>query len=165
MRYIMSHHATERAKLRFGIERHSAVDWINEVMAKAKYVSAQGGGRLMYEHKDMQIIVGDKTRKVITIHPNTRLDFLRPTLEREARKLKREATRNIRSAERRLASEYRELGERIVNYANAKNPTTRELVATGVAEKETHIKKIKVEIERLEDELAARIKAIKVITD
>lgn len=165
MSYTVSHHAMERARLRFGIEGHRVVDWINGVMAKAKYVSEQGGGRLMYEHEDMQIIVGDKTRKVITIHPNTRLDFLRPALEREARRLKREATRNIRAAERRLAKEYKELGERIVNYANAKNPNTREIVAEGVQQKEAQIKQIKIEIDRMEDELTAKVKAIEVITE
>lgn|SRR5699024_1030695 len=165
MTYYVTHHAAERARLRFGIEGHSVVEWINDVMKKAKYVSSQGNDRLLYEHKDMQIIVGGNSRKIITIHPNTRLDFLRPALEREIRKIKRETTRNIRAAERRLAKEYKELGERLINYANAKNPNTRDIVAERVSEKESIIKDLKLSIERMEDDLTAKVKAIEVITE
>lgn len=165
MSYTVSHHAVERARLRFGIEGHRVVDWINGVMRDAKYVSSQGGHRLIYEYDGMKIVVDGKNRRVITVHPNTRLDFLRPTLEREVRKIKRETTRNIRAAERRLAKEYKELGERIINYANARNPNTREIVAEGVSEKEVQIQQIKLEIRRMEDELTAKMKAIEVITE
>ncbi len=165
MKYSVTYHAAERARLRFGIEGHSVVEWINDVMKNAKYVSSQGNDRMLYEHEDMQIVVGGSQRKIITIHPNTRLDFLRPALEREVRKIKRETTRNIRATERRLAKEYTELGERLINYANARNPNTREIVAERVSEKESIIKDLKLSIERLEDDLTAKIKAIEVITE
>src|SRR5699024_2230294 len=165
MTYYVTHHAAERARLRFGIESERVGEWFNEMMSKAKYVSSQGGGRLLYEADGVQFIVGDKTRTVITVHPNTRLDFLRPALEREIRKIKRETTRNIRAAERRLAKEYKELGERLINYANAKKPNTRDIVAERVSEKESIIKDLKLSIERMEDDLTAKVKAIEVITE
>src|SRR5699024_1549070 len=103
MTYYVTHHAAERARLRVGIESGRVGEELNERMSKAKYASSHGGGRLLCEADAVKLIVGDKTRTVITVHPNTRLDFLTPALEREIRKIKREATRNIRAAERRLA--------------------------------------------------------------
>jgi len=165
MKYVVSHHATERAMLRFGIESERVGEWVNDMMSKAKYISSQGGGRLLYEADGVQFIVGDKSRTVITVHPSIRLDFLRPALEREIRKIKRETTRNIRALERSLAGQYARLAEQMTNYANARNPQTRELVGGRMAETERHIEGTRRKIERLEDETKAKIKAIEVIAE
>jgi len=164
-RYTLSKHAVERANLRLGIAIDEVSDWANDVMRKAKYVSAQGAGRLLYEYNGTQFIVGDKTRTIITIHPATRLDFLRPTLEREIRKIKREHTRKQREMERILAGQYRKLSEQMTNYSNARNPQTRELVGERIKMTEGYIAGNKRSIERLEDETMAKIKAIEVITE
>ena len=165
MTYYVTHHAAERARLRFGIESERVGEWFNEMMSKAKYVSSQGGGRLLYEADGVQFIVGDKTRTVITVHPATRLDFLRPTLEREIRKIRREYTRNIRALERSLAGQYARLAEQMTNYANARNPQTRDLVGGRMEETERHIEGTRRKIERMEDEVKAKVKAIEVITE
>src|SRR5690625_3399379 len=165
MKYVVSHHATERAMLRFGIESGRVGEWVNDMMSKAKYISSQGGGRLLYEADGVQFIVGDKSRTVITVHPSIRLDFLRPALEREIRKIKRETTRKQRVIERNLAGQYRKLSEQITNYSNARNPQTRILVGERIEHTEKTIAGIRRSIERLEDETMAKIKAIEVITE
>ena len=164
-KYTLSKHAVERANLRLGIPIDKVSDWANDIMSKAKYVSAQGAGRLLYEYNGIQFIVGDKSRTIITIHPATRLDFLRPTLEREVRKIRREYTRNIRTLERSLASQYARLAEQMTNYANARNPQTRELVGGRMEETERHIEGTRRKIERMKDEVKAKVKAIEVIAE
>ena len=165
MQYTPTTHAIDRARLRLGVDVTDATKWFNDMMAKAKYISSQGGGRLLYEADGVQFIVGDKTRTVITVHPATRLDFLRPTLEREIRKIRREYTRNIRALERSLAGQYARLAEQMTNYANARNPQTRELVGGRMGETERHIEGTRRKIERMKDEVKAKVKAIEVIAE
>src|SRR5690625_7934859 len=95
MKYAVSHHAAERAMLRFGIDSEREGEWFNDMMAKAKYISSQGGGRLLYEAAGVQVMAGDKTRTVITVHPATRIYVIRPTHVWEMRKIRREYKRNI----------------------------------------------------------------------
>src|SRR5690625_4100465 len=109
MRYSPTCHAIERARMRFGVKSEKVTEWINEVMKGAKYVASQGKNRLLYESSDgnIRIIVDANTRAVVTVHHALRMDFLRPTLEREIRKIKRESTRQ-RSEERRVGNEARD---------------------------------------------------------
>ena len=167
MRYSPTSHAIERARMRFGIKSEKVTEWVNEVMKGAKYVASQGKNRLLYESSDgnIRIIVDANTRAVVTVHHALRMDFLRPALEREIRKIKREGTRNIRALERSLAGQYARLAEQMTNYANARNPQTRELVGGRMAETERHIEGTRRKIERLEDETKAKIKAIEVIAE
>src|SRR5699024_4407320 len=148
-----------------GIESGRGGEWFNDRMAKANYVTSQGGERILYEADSVQFIVGDKSRTVITVHPATRLDFLRQTLEREVRKIRRENTPDIRAVERTLGGQYARLAEQLTNYANARNPQTRELVGGRMEETERHIEGTRRKIERMEDEVKAKVKAIEVIAE
>src|SRR5690625_2519775 len=145
MRYSPTSHAIERARMLCGVKAEKDTEWINEVMKGAKYVAEQGKNRLLYESSDgnIRIIVDANTRAVVTVHHALRMDFLRPALEREIRKIKRESTRRIRMTERNLAEAYAELAERMMNFANARNPQTRKLI-------EGRIESIQADISDLE---------------
>lgn len=161
----MTSHALERARLRLGVQADKALTWINDLMKKAKYISAQGDHRLIYENGDVRIIVDTRNNMVVTVHHALRMDFLKPSLEREIRKLKREYTKSIRTSERHLSNHYRKLGEQMKNYANARNPQTRELIGNRIEETKSAIDGITGSIERKKDELQAKIKAIEVIME
>jgi len=133
-------------------------------MSEAKYVAANGK-RSIYEAGDIQIIVDSTTQAVITVHHALRMDFLRPALEREIRKIKRESTRKIRATERQLAGQYRKLGEQLVNFSNARNPQTRELIGERIEQTENTIEGVKRSIERMKDEMNAKIRAIELIAE
>src|SRR5690625_2188666 len=167
MRYTPTSHAIERARMRFGVKTEKVTEWINDVMKGAKYVAAQGKNRLLYESSDgnIRIIVDANTRTVVTVHHALRMDFLRPALEREVRRIKRETTRKIRATERQLAGQYRKLGEQLVNFSNARNPKTRELIGERIELTERHIEGVKRSIERMKDEMNAKIRAIELIAE
>ena len=167
MKYTPTLHAIERARLRFGIPSESVTEWINAIMADAKYIAANGKNRLIYESEpgDVQIVVDGNTHAVITIHHAVRTDFLRPALDREIRKLKREGTRKVRATERRLAEAYAQLAELSMNYAKARNPNTRELIDGRIRDKEAQINDLKRSIKRQQDDMQAKIKAVELIKE
>src|SRR5690625_6194389 len=103
-----------------------------------------------------------------TLFPYTTLfrsDFLRPTLEREKRKLERLYTRNIRKLELKYAESLKELADMAINRARARNPNTRAIISDRMADKQEDIDGIVSEIERLEDERKAKVRAIEVISE
>lgn len=163
-KYTPTRHTIDRARLRFGIPSESVADWINGLMSEAKYVAANGK-RSIYEAGDIQIIVDSTTQAVITVHHALRTDFLRPALEREIRKIRREYTRKIRATERKLAGQYRRLGEQFVNFSNARNPQTRALIGERIEQTENIIEGVKQGIERMKDDMQAKIKAIELIAE
>lgn len=158
-------HALERIKLRFGIPSEKAAEWINEKMKRAKLVTVNGNKTLVYEADNARFVIDGKKNAVITVHHTLRTDFLRPALEREMRKIKRESTRQTRELERRLAKAYALLSERMMNYANARNPQTRELISERIDDVNSYINELESEIERLNDETQAKLRAIELIAE
>src|SRR5690625_4455122 len=167
MRYTPTSHAIERARIRFGVRTEKVKEWINEVMKGAKYVAAQGKNRLLYKSSDgnIRIIVDANTRTVVTVHHALRMDFLRPAHEREIRQIKREGTRQIRAAERNLAEAYAELAEKMKNFANARNPKTRELIESRIEEAQADINDYKLHIEQMQDAMQEKIREIELIAE
>src|SRR5699024_1901636 len=165
MKYRITHHALERARMRFGVDIKDAEKWANDLMKRGRYVCAQAGDRLLYRNGEYRILVDTRKNTIITVYKETNIDFLRPTLEREIRKIRREYTRNIRALERSLAGQYARLAEQMTNYANARNPQTRELVGDRMEETERHIEGTRRKIERMKDEVKAKVKAIEVIAE
>ncbi len=164
-KYIPTTHAIERARIRFGITSEAVTEWINAMMQDAKLITTNVNKSLVYEAEDVRIIIDGRTNAVITLHHALRTDFLRPALEREIRKLKRESTRRIRMTERNLAEAYAELAERMMNFANARNPQTRKLIEGRIESIQADISDLERHIERLKDEVKAKIRAIELITE
>jgi len=164
-RFVPSKHAIERATVRFGIKQDEVNRWINDLMAKAKYVTTGNNGCEVYESDDVRLVVDTAEGVVVTVHNTLRLDFLRPTLDREVRKIKREYTRRQRGAERRLADSIEHLAKKIRNYANARNPNTRRLILERINEARNTIEEAERHIERIKDDRQAKIRAIELIAE
>jgi len=164
-KYNPTKHAVDRARLRFGIESGKVVEWIDGLMRKATYISSTGKNGLMYEADDIRLVIDAVTSEVITIHSAIKTDFLRPTLEREMRKLRREHTRNKRTMELLYAEALQEFAEMAVNRAKARNPQTRELISGRMSDKQAEIDDYVAHIQRLEDEYESKVRAIELISE
>src|SRR5690625_4402966 len=164
-KYIPSIHAIERARLRFGVEPARAVDWINDLMKNAEYLTSNAKNQAIYLFDGGRIVIDTTDNTVITLYNEAKTDFLRPVIEREKRKLYRNYTRQSRKIERLYAESLRELAEMAVNRANARNPKTRELIAERIADKQAEIDGLVSEIERSQDDYKAKIRAMEVISE
>lgn len=164
-RYKPTMHALERVKLRLGVSSERAGDWFVDFMSKAEYVASSGKHRMVYEKDGVQAIVDNRNNAIVTIHAEVRIDFLRPVFEREVRKLRREGTRQIRMLERRLAEGYATLSKATLNYANACNPNTRRVIGETIQTINRSVSDLTIDIERKEDEIQAKIKAIEVLAE
>lgn len=174
--YKLTRHAVERTIKRLGVPENHAHNHVNQLMQSAYMqgiVPSKYGPARVYDHHktNTRIIVSEDGSTVITVYKHeersvldvVKADFLRPTLERELRKVKRESTRQIRAAERSLAKVYAELAERMKNFANARNPHTRDLIQERIWEAEEAIDEIKRNIERMMGEYETKVEAIEVI--
>lgn len=165
MKYKATKHAANRARLRFGIRPSDFEGWVNDLMRDAKYVSANGDSKLIYEADGKQIVVDDKANYIITIHSELNTDFLNKALEREASRIKRETTRSIRVMEKKMAEHYNELAEHMTNYARACNPNTRDIIRGKSVNVRREIESIESEIKRIKDDLKAKLGTIELIKD
>jgi len=176
--YKITRHAIERTAERLGIEASQAESHIKQLMQTAHLqgitANKDGGTNRIYDHhaSNTRIITCSDGETVITLYRMPERDikandfrFLKGALTREIRKLRREYTSKIRQTERQLAKEYAKLSEQLSNYANARNPNTRELIGERMANTERIISGTRQAIERMKDEMQARIKAIEVISE
>ena len=173
-KFGITDHVRERSVERLGIPEGSVVSYINDLMQSAIFEGRKTGkcGKLarIYFHPktDTEMrVIGSKVVTVIERKGKLpfKTDFLRPALEREIRKIKREHTRKIRATERQLAGQYRRLGEQFVNFSNARNPQTRALIGERIEQTENTIEGVKRGIERMRDDMQAKIKAIELIAE
>lgn len=164
--YYPTAHAIERIKARFGVAVEDISCWVKRNIAKAKpIVENNGGNTMILETSGIRFVVDRRNNAIVTVYHPIRLDFLRPALEREIRKIKREYTRKIRHTERSLAGQYKRLAEQMTNYANARNPNTRALIGERIGKTENLIDGIKRSIGRLKSEQKTRVRAIEVISE
>lgn len=173
-RYNPSVHAVERIREYFGIMEDSAKTFINEAMHKAKYVTTQRDGNLVYkyEDKDAMIVVDAKTNVIITVlPPNGKgkrngssegfrpLDVSNEILAAAHATIKRELTK----ARRRFTSEYRklqieqaelgvEIAQAIVNKARCKAPHTQALIQARIDATQEYYDAVQAKIERVQAE-------------
>src|SRR5690606_3366313 len=164
-KYTLTLHAIERAQHRLGVEPSEARRWINDTMRKAKYLFTQKRGsrsQAIYEVDDIQVVVDTSNHQVVTIKPAVDTSILTPIFEREGRRIKREVTRNTRRHERAIAELTVEMGERMVAYARARNPKTRELIQRDIDELQTKISGHETAITREQDRLTNFVKATEV---
>lgn len=163
-KYTPSRHAIDRLALRFGVEADKATKWFNDKMRKAKYVASNGRNGLTYEVEDARIVVDGNTNVIITIHHKVTTSFLQPVLERELRKMARQHTKVIRQIELDHAMTLRKYADTAFNYARARNPKTRELIAGRMAELQAVADGYMTRIERMNDEYNARVRAVELIS-
>src|SRR5690625_2392311 len=94
--YTVTTHATDRSRLRFGIDTERIVSWVNDLMAKATLIRRNSRGQQEYESKGVRLIVDSRSNTVVTVYSEVSTSFLRPVLDRELRKTARAHTGLIR---------------------------------------------------------------------
>lgn len=157
-RYNPSVHAVERIREYFGILEDSAKTFINETLRKAKYVTTQQDGNLVYkcDDKDAMIVVNAKSNIVITILPpngkgkhnsgivktevktvysaegNEFLSSFQATVKRELSKARRQFTRESRYLTESIAVLGLEIAQLTLNKARARSPVTQKHITKKV---------------------------------
>lgn len=177
-KYSVTQHAIKRTGERLGIGAEHAEHHLNNLMQSAYFQgvvpSKQGRARVYDHHKsNTRLILCEAGKRIITVYKmpegldvsGLMLDFLRPTLEREMRKLKRLYTRKVRAYELKHAEALRELSEMTFNRARARNPNTRDLISERIAIKQDEVKTLVADIKRFGDEYETKKKAIEVISE
>src|SRR5690625_3665919 len=165
--YVLTTHAIDRARARFGVTVDKVNEWANGLMKKAKFIGQSNESASVYASEDgeIQLIVNEEKGVIVTVHHSVRADFLRPVLEREKRKLARKYTPAIRKNELAYAEALREIADMAVNRARACNPNTRELIAGRMADKQAEAEAVVRKIERLESEWQAKKRAIELMIE
>ena len=161
--YVPTTHAIDRANTRFGVASEKVSEWVNGLMSKAKFVATSTDNCEVYEHDGIRIVADTVNNTIVTVHHIVKLDFLKPAIERESRRLRREHVRIVRKLELKYAEALREVAEMAVNRAKACNPNTRELIAERMAKKQAQASGYVAEIERKESEYQDRMRALEMI--
>src|SRR5690625_5587242 len=133
-------------------------------MFKSKYISSNEKNCLIYQIDNISLVIDGMTNAIITVYDALSADFLKPTLERELRKLKREYTRTIRELELEYAEALKEIGEMAVNRAKARNPKIRELIEGRINDKQAYADGVASRIESLTDEWQAQARAYETVS-
>ena len=163
MQYTPTTHAIDRARLRLGVDVTDATKWFNDMMRKAKYVITNDRGQAVYDKDGTRLVVDTRNKMIVTIYNEVKTDFLRPILERELRKLHRHYTPIIRKAEVEQAILLSEYADMAMNRAKARNPKTRSVISSRMAEKQTEIGELETFIRRTKDDWQSKNRAIKLI--
>ena len=164
-KYIPTEHAIERLNHRFGISPNKAIEWFNNTMKSASYLSSQKTKRSnigTYEIPGARITVNTDDKIIITIKPLIDTSILKPVFEREQRKLRREVTRNVRKIELMQAELMAEIAEHAMNKARARNPKTRELIQTRMDELQTRIERMNADKQLEKDRMTNFVKATEI---
>lgn len=152
-KYYLRNHAIDRIRARYGIGANDAVEWINDKMIDAKYVSKGHGDTVLYESNcGIRIYVDNKDNMVTTVHPAVDTSFLNDAIKREVRKMESQFTKKIRGIEADIGEENTVYAEMTINYAKARNPKTKELINKRAQAQRNKIKRMELSIERLEAE-------------
>lgn len=165
-RYLLRNHAIDRIRARYGYRAHEATEWVNDLMQTARYLSDGHNGSKLYESEEGVRLYIDKDGKtVVTVHSEVSTSFLTPVLKREIRKLDSQYTKEIRENELELGLTNRRYGEMTINYANAKNPNTRELISKRAESERVKARRIELKIERLIADKEAKIHAVNMMIE
>src|SRR5690606_41449394 len=108
---------------------------------------------------DIQDVVDISNVQLYTIKTADNTTIINPKIEHEGRLIKREVTRNTRKHELAIAQLTIEMGERMVAYARARNPQTRDLIQRDINEIQTAISGHEAAITREQDRLNNFVRA------
>ena len=152
----ISRHAAERLEQRFDVKEEDYSKWVADNIERAynSYTQNFGGRKQrVYQGRIAEIVVDEIDNKVITVKPTVKVDRVADVLAREYRSLYRENTRMIRKIEVEVSELYSKLSDRMLSFARAKNPNTRESIGQDIEEVEREIKRKTYSIRDLEDEI------------
>ncbi|KMK75417.1 hypothetical protein [Alkalihalobacillus pseudalcaliphilus] len=148
--YILTSHAKERIRQRYGIESvQVATNWANDLIAKAQR-KFKRDGKTHYVVGGREFICDDNERRVITVKPNDAnnqyVTKLNGILRKEIIKILTLQSRTLNKAEIEVA-------QLTLNFHKARNPKTK----ASIQAKLTHAIDAK---NNVEDEVTALKKAV-----
>ena len=157
MRWNPTVHAIQRLKERFDVKPEGALNYVNQVMAQAKYVSAGKAGKLVYyyEKRDMMIVVNPDENVIVTVHPATEpavtpavvpaapapsaapkltIDRIADAVKREYKRMRTEVAREINKMKEEHAATGVKIAELRWKYVRCKAPHTKALIQSRIDE-------------------------------
>jgi hypothetical protein len=164
--YTVSQHAIDRAFMRYGISPEDCREWVNGLMAEAKYINTNGD-RSTYRNGDKLIVVDIYTNNVITIAPiaadNGVREKVQKILDREIKKSEREYKRAKRKLDIKVAELSVEMAQLSLNKAKARNPKIQSLIDEKINAIERKITELNRKIREITDEYKTKEKTIKAL--
>ena len=159
MRWTPTVHAIQRLKERFEVTPEGAVNYVNQIMAQAKYVSAGKAGKLVYyyEKRDMMIVVNPDENVIVTVHEGTEptaksnaaitIDRIATAVKREFKRMTTQYQREIR----KMTEQKAELGvlvaELTLNHVRCDAPHTKQLIQSRIDEAKSQITQLANDID------------------
>lgn len=179
LKYRPTVHAIERMREYFGTKEIHAVDYANELMKGAQFVTTQPeSGRKVYKSivQDVMIVVGATDNAIITILPSQEMrkevespkpvsvqvlqsgaltDVIRATIERELRKARRTFKRSYRQYTLELAKLNVKIAESKLNKVRCKHPGTQAIIQAQIDALEAEAKSLQDAMSTQESEYRA----------
>lgn len=138
-------HSVERVRERFGILEENAKQFVNELMATAKYVTTQPDGKVVYKNsdRDTMIVVDERSNTIVTVLPPAHIKHqiksnnafyknICTTVEREVAKYKRRFTKEFRALAEQQALVQLEIAQLTLNKVRCKAPHTRDKIQENI---------------------------------
>ena len=170
MRWTPTVHAIQRLKERFGITPDAAVNYVNQIMAQAKYVSAGKADKLVYyyEKRDMMIVVNPDENVIVTVHEGSEPVASKPAVKltstqseiakitvpaikdaimRQYKRMRTETTREINRLKERHAAVYIDIAQLKYNLVRCKAPHTKEVIQSRIDDLLVMTKELAIEID------------------
>lgn len=182
LKYRPAAHAIERLREYFGVKEIHALDFSNETMVNAKFVTTQTDGRRLYKNDELDVmIVVAEDNTIITYLPapekrreiertgkplsiksteyiskSQRLsDAITATVRREIAKARRTFTATTRTLSEQHALLQIEIGKLTLNKVRCKHPGTQAIIQRKIGAITTQMESLASDIERTESEYKA----------
>lgn len=185
LKYRPAAHAIERLREYFGVKEIHALDFSNESMIGAQFVTTQTDGRRLYKNDELDVMIvvaddntiitylpaQDKRKEIkrtgkplipaqapatlVSIGNNPIIVAARATIQRELAKARRRFTREYRKLTEEIAVIGLEIAHHSLNKARARSPITQQQIADKVAEIHAEQTRLAEQRKRLEAEYRA----------
>lgn len=183
LKYRPAAHAIERLREYFGVKEIHALDFSNDSMVGAQFVTTQTDGRRLYKNDELDVMIVvaedntiitylpalDKRReiertgkplnpvmpKVVTSSSNAIIAAAHATIQRELAKSRRSFTREYRRLTEEIAVIGMEIARHSLNKARARSPITQQQIAEKVAEIHAEQTRLAEQRKQLETEYRA----------
>ena len=175
MRWTPTVHAIQRLKERFNVTPEGAVNYVNQIMAQAKYVSAGKADKLVYyyEKRDMMIVVNPDENVIVTVHEGTEpttksnvaitIDRIATAVKREFKRMTTQYQREIRKMTEQKAQLGVLVAELTLNHVRCDAPHTKALIQSRIDEAKSQIEALANDIDAKLTQLQAAESEVKAV--
>ena len=175
MRWTPTVHAIQRLKERFEVTPEGAVNYVNQIMAQAKYVSAGKAGKLVYyyEKRDMMIVVNPDENVIVTVHEGAEptaksnaaitIDRIATAVKREFKRMTTQYQREIRKMTEQKAQLGVLVAELTLNHVRCDAPHTKALIQSRIDEAKSQIEALANDIDAKLTQISEAEKEVKAV--